>query len=201
MNAPLDTNTLVTQTLLVEHVIGLIKNKNLESSGDHSTSLDHIHNGTRCANDHRGFQFRRTAVGVCRNGRTNEKPRKELSHNLNDTDDLTSQFTSWGQDQGLRCLLHLLRREVETAKDIQHEGGGLSGTRLRLSDQVLRGVAQKQREGSFLDLRWFAEVHRGQSLEDVLISMKSSVQLSSCKEIQSPTIQGRKSSSRSIRGY
>lgn len=171
-NAPLDTNTLITQTLLVEHVIGLIKNKNLESGGNHSTFLDQIHNGTRGTNDHRGFQFRGAAVGVCRNGRTDNKPLKELSHNLNNTDDLTSQFTSRGQDQGLRRLLHLLRGQVETAEDIQHEGGGLSGTRLRLSDQVLRGVVQKQREGSLLNLRWFAEVHRGQTLKDVFISVE-----------------------------
>lgn len=57
----------------------------------------------------------------------------EITDGNDDLLDLGSQFTGWGQDQSLAGL----EVDLDLLEDGYGEGGGLSGTRLRLSNNIV----------------------------------------------------------------
>lgn len=142
VNLRFDTDALIAKTLLVEHVIGLVKNEHFELVGDDSTPLDHVPYGSGSANYNRALQSFGTTLSIGRNSCANNESIKELTHDLDDAKNLTGKLSGRGQDQSLRCLLHFLRGQVDTAQSVQNESGGLSGTGLRLTDQILGRVVQ-----------------------------------------------------------
>lgn len=171
IDSRLDTGTLVTETLLVEHVVGLVKHQDSELSRIHNPPLNHILYSAGGAHHNRAGHSRGASGTIRRNSCTNHQTVEELTHDLDDTNDLTGQLTSRGKNQGLRSLLKLLGTKVETAEDIEDEGGGLASTGLRLANEVLRRVAHEQRQGAFLNLGRLAEAHVRETLGDALIAV------------------------------
>jgi hypothetical protein len=121
---------LITKTLLVKHVVGLVKHQNLQLGGVHNALLDHILHSTWGANHHRAVHPGGASSSVRRDGSANDETVEELTHDLHDTDDLAGQFTGRGQNQGLGGLLGLFGAEVDPAQDVKDEGSGLASTRL-----------------------------------------------------------------------
>lgn len=137
----------------------------------HDALLDHIHNSTRGTDDNGAVHTHGASGGIGRNSSTNDEIVKELTHHLDNADNLTCQLTGRGQDQGLWGLLGLVGGEVETAQNVEDKRGSLAGTRLRLTNKVLRRVAHQQRQGTLLDLGGFAEVHARESLQNARITV------------------------------
>ncbi len=143
VNLRFNTDALIAETLLVEHVVGLVKHEHLELVGNKGTPFNHVPYGSRSANDNGALQSFRTAVSIGRDGCANDESVNELTHDLDDAKNLTGKLSRRGQNQCLRSLLHLLRRQVDTTQSVQNESGGLSGTGLGLADQVLGRVVQQ----------------------------------------------------------
>lgn len=155
----LDTNALIAKALLVEHVVGLVQDQHLELGGVEDASLDHFMDGARSSNHDSSCHPLGTSRSICRDRSSNAKAFKELSHHVDDTDDLTCELTGRSENQGLRGVAHLFSGQIDTAQDIEDEGGSLASSRLGLSDKVLGWVIHQQRKGTLLHLGGFAEVH------------------------------------------
>lgn len=171
----LDTDTLIAKTLLVEHVVGLVQDQHLELGRVEDASLDHFMHGTRGSNHNSSCHPLRASGGICRDRSSNAKAFKELSHHVDDTDDLTCEFTGRSQDQGLRSVAHLFSGQIDTAQDIEDEGGSLASSGLGLSDEVLGWVMHQQRKGTLLHLGGLAEVHGRETLENTRITAQVSL--------------------------
>lgn len=164
-----DTDALVTETLQVQHIVGLVQNKDLQLGRVQDTLLYHLLYSARSADHNRAHQARRTVRSAHRDSSTNDQIFEELTHNRNNTDNLAGELTSWSQNHGLGCVLRLLSGKIDTAQDVENKSGGLSGTGLRLANEVCRRILHQQRQGAFLDLGRFAKIHGGQPLQDAII--------------------------------
>lgn len=99
-NVLLDLEALLTETLLVEHVVGLIDDENLQLTGIKLAALNNVHAGARRADNDRTLDTCRSVDGA-RNGGLYDELRNELTNRLDDVLDLTRQLSSGCKDKGL----------------------------------------------------------------------------------------------------
>lgn len=163
-NILLDLVCLIAETCQVEHVVGLVNNENPELSGVKLAALDGFHDRTGSADDDRALNSHRTVDGTGNSGLNNQLG-DELADSLDDTLDLTGQLTCWGEDEGLG-LLGL--GVIDTRQNGNNECSSLSGSRLRLGNEVARRVSQKEGQCLLLHLGRLFEVHGQQALVDAL---------------------------------
>lgn len=118
-----------------QHLIGLVKHEHLHGVGLEEATLDHVVN-TSWSSDNDLWTILKSLHVVTNGGSTNTCVAlnvHEVTDGDNDLLNLLSQLTSWGKDEGLAAL-HIW---VDLLEDGDREGGGLSGTRLSLSDNVV----------------------------------------------------------------
>lgn len=83
-----DLEALLAETLLVEHVVGLVNNEDLQLARVKLAALDNVHAGARRADDDRALDSGRSVDGT-RDGSLHNQLRDELADGLDDTLDLT----------------------------------------------------------------------------------------------------------------
>lgn len=151
---PLDSHALISETLLVQHVVGFIKNQKLQLANIELLAANDIHNGTWGSNDDGGSD-RFTSRQGAGDGGSHFQIFDESANSHDNTLNLTSKLSARRQSQGLR-LTRL--RPVDSSQDGSDEGSRLSGSRLRLGQHISGRVAQHQRQGLALDLGRLQEV-------------------------------------------
>jgi hypothetical protein len=109
-----DTNALITQALLIKHVVGFIQDENPKLTNIHDTFSNHVLNGAWGANNHGRFDPTRARGGILGNGGFDSKTFHERTHHLHNADNLSGKFSAGCQHQRLRSLLHLLIGKIET---------------------------------------------------------------------------------------
>jgi hypothetical protein len=118
-----------------KHLVGLVKDEHLHAIGLEEATLDHIVDTAGGTDDDLGTVLEGLHV-VTDAGATNAGMTFNV-HEVTDGDDdlldLLSQLTGGSKDQGLA----LLQAGVDLLEDRDGEGGGLAGTRLGLSDNVV----------------------------------------------------------------
>jgi hypothetical protein len=118
-----------------KHLIGLVKNEHLHGVGLEESSLDHVLDTTRGSDDDLGTVLKSLHV-ITNAGTTNAGVAldvHEVTDSNNDLLDLLSQLTGWREDQSLA----LLDVGVKLLKDGNGESGGLSSSRLSLSNNIM----------------------------------------------------------------
>ena len=161
---PLDAETLVTQTLLVKHVVGLVNNKNLQLRGVELLALAKIHDGSRSSHDDAASNTRLARDGAG-NGGLDNQVLAELTNGLNNGLDLAGKLSAGSKQKGLRLMGF---GEVDARKNGKDESGSLSSTGLRLGNHVAGRVGEHQRQALLLDLGGLLEVDGEQATVDSL---------------------------------
>lgn len=132
---------------LAQHLVGLVKGKDLHAVGLQEVSVDHVEHSTGGTDD--DLRARRELGNVLLDGGTTDAGVAVDVHVVtegdNDLLDLLGQFSGRGQDQGLRLLL----AGVDSLQDGDGEGGGLTGTGLSLGNAV--SASDDGHNGSLLD--------------------------------------------------
>ena len=106
----LDTDTLISKTLLIQHVVGLVKDKDFDLVSHQLAAFDHVHSSPGGADN--DLNFKAISIAVCDlrwNSDTRGQPFDEVSHDLNDSKDLTGQLTAWRKYKSLRGVDHIRR--------------------------------------------------------------------------------------------
>jgi hypothetical protein len=126
------TSTLETYR---KHLIGLIKNKHLHRIGLQESSLDHVVDTARSTDNDLGafLQGLHVITDASTTNASMALDIHEIANGDNDLLDLLGQFTGRSQDQSLA----LLDIWVQLLKDGNGESGGLSGSRLCLSNDIV----------------------------------------------------------------
>lgn len=118
-----------------KHLIGLVKNEHLHGIGLQESSLDHVVNTTWGTNN--DLRTILESLHVITNAGSTDTcvalNVHEVTNGDDDLLDLLSQLTGWCKDQSLA----LLNVGVKLLEDRDGESGGLSGTRLSLSNNVV----------------------------------------------------------------
>lgn len=126
-----------------QHLIGLIKDENLNRVGLQRATAQHVVNTTRSADYavdtvnqglHVSLNTSSTNAGVALDAHVVTEGGDNLL-------DLLSQLASGGQNEGLALVLGV----VKLLQDTNCEGGSFSGSRLSLSDDIL--TTKRKREG------------------------------------------------------
>jgi len=118
-----------------KHLIGLIKDEHLHGVGLQESASDHILDTTRGTDNDLGT-FLKSLHVITNAGTTNACMAlnvHKVSNSNNNLLDLLCQFTGGSKDQSLA----LLDVGVELLQDGDGEGGGFSGTRLGLSNNIV----------------------------------------------------------------
>lgn len=123
-----------------KHLIGLVKNKHLHTIGLQESSLDHVVDTTRSADDNLGT-FLKGLHALADASSANASMAfnaHEIADGDNDLLNLLSQLTSGRQDE---CLA-LLDIRVDLLENGNREGRGLASTGLGLRNDIVayRGV-------------------------------------------------------------
>lgn len=117
-----------------QHLISLIEDENLDSIGLQSTALDHVVNTTRSTHNDVDTILKNLHVitddGTADTGMALDI--HEVTNGHNDFLNLLGKLTGGSKDQGLT----LLNAQVDLLEDGDRESGGLSGTGLRLSNNI-----------------------------------------------------------------
>jgi len=109
----LDSKSLFSQTLLIQHVIGLVENEHLDVPRIELLLDDHVHESSRSSDDDvSGDGSGMSVEGVL--DTEEDLNGNELSHRSNDLLDLTSQLSRRSETDSLR----------EEGYDIQKNGEG-----------------------------------------------------------------------------
>lgn len=164
MNSLLDADTLVTQTLLVKHVVGLVNNENLQLRDVKLPAFDKVHDSSRSSHDDAASNTRLARDGTGNSGLDNQIL-AELTDGLDDGLDLAGKLSAGSKQKGLR-LVGL--GQVDAGENGKDESGSLSSTGLRLGDHVAGRVGEHERKALLLDLGRFLEVDGEQTAVDSL---------------------------------
>lgn len=125
-----------------KHLVGLVEDEHLHAVGLEEATLDHVVDTAGSTDDDLGAVLEGLHV-ITDAGAANAGVALNV-HEVTDGDDdlldLLSQLTGGSEDQGLA----LLQAGVDLLEDRDGEGGGLAGTRLGLSDNVVAWVANNQ---------------------------------------------------------
>jgi len=117
-----------------KHLIGLVQDEHLHVVGLEDTALDHVLD-TTWGTDNDVWAILKSLHVVANAGATDTGVALDL-HKVTNGDhdllDLLSQLTGWGENQGLASL----DGWVELLESRDGESGGLSGTRLSLSNDI-----------------------------------------------------------------
>lgn len=168
----LDSLALISKTLLIQHVVGLVQNKNLDTTAVQQLPPDHVHDGTGRTNNDLALKFLIAPAGIG-NGSGDHKAFHVLAHLLNHTHDLTCQFATGRKDKGLRGD----GRQVHAAQHVEGKGRSLASARLRLADKICGRVYEEKRESLLLDLGRLLEAHAIEALEDLRLPNRNMNQL------------------------
>lgn len=118
-----------------QHLVSLIENKHLHRVGLEVSSLNHVLNASRSADD--DLRAIGKSLLVIADRSASDTGVTLDVHEVTDGDDdlldLLRQLTSRGQDQGLA----LLDVWVDLLQDRDRESGRLSGSRLGLSNDIV----------------------------------------------------------------
>lgn len=122
-----------------KHLVGLVEDEHLHAVGLEEATLDHVVDTAGGTDDNLGAVLEGLHV-VTDAGAADAGVALNV-HEVTDSDDdlldLLSQLTGRSENQGLA----LLQAGVDLLEDRDGEGGGLAGTRLGLSDNVVAWVA------------------------------------------------------------
>lgn len=118
-----------------KHLIGLIKNEHLHGVGLQESTLDHILDTTWGTDNDLWslLESLHVITDACTANAGMALDVHEISNGNDDLLNLLSQFTGWGEDQGLA----LLDVGVKLLEDGNRESSGLSGTRLGLRNDIV----------------------------------------------------------------
>lgn len=151
---PLDPHTLFTKALLVEHIVSLVQDKHLELRHVQLPASDDILDSARCSYNNRSPDGLVTSQSAG-NGWGDLEILNEATDGSDNTFNLASQLSTWGQSKGL-WLIGLT--EVDSRQYRGDESSSLARARLGLCKHVPRWIAKHQRKGLALDLGGFEEV-------------------------------------------
>lgn len=118
-----------------QHLIGLIQDEHLDLVGLEVSSVDHVENSTWSTDNNLDTRLEGLDV-ILHGGTTNGSVNSDVQVQTDGVDDvknLLGQLSGWSQDQSLGGLLGV----VNVLQSRDGEGGGLSGTRLGLSQHIL----------------------------------------------------------------
>lgn len=122
-----------------KHLVGLVEDEHLHAVGLEEATLNHVVDTAGGTDDNLGPVLEGLHV-ITDAGATNAGVALNV-HEVTDGDDdllnLLGQLTGRSKNQGLA----LLQAGVDLLEDRDGEGGGLAGTRLGLSDNVVAWVA------------------------------------------------------------
>lgn len=139
-----------------EHLVGLIETEDLDVVRLEGTALDHVEDTSGRADDDVNTLLE-LGHGLADRGSTDGGEALDVhvvSEGDEDLLDLLGELTGRGEDESLG----LLEGNVDRLEDRDREGGGLSGSRLRLRDDVVSG--NDGHDGTLLDGRRTLETVR-----------------------------------------
>lgn len=165
----LDSHALLTQTLLIEHVVGLVENQDAKLRHIELSARNDILDSSRSSHNDGGPDGLITNKST-RDGGGNVQVGDESSDSPDDTLNLARQLSTRGQGEGLG-LLGLA--EVDPRQYRGDEGGSLASARLGLGEHVSRRIAKHQRKRLALDLGGLLEIEGSETSEEVLRSAQS----------------------------
>lgn len=165
-NGILYTNTLLAQTLLVQHVVGLVQHKHFHSRRVERACFDQVKRLAWRADDKVCMHFLSTLQGI--RNRVRRLHRREFAHGLRHIHDLTRKLTRRRQ----RNRLRLINTKVDAREHRQHKRRCLACAGLRLADHIARGVLQKQGERTLLDFGGLCKLHSINAFEQVGVQTK-----------------------------
>ena len=109
-----DPSTLISKTLLIQHIVGLVKDKNFDLVCNELAAFDHVHSSSRGTDNDLNPKTVSTAVWHLRwDCDSRCQPLDEAPHDLNNSQDLTGQLATWRKHKSLRGGKHG-RRIVKT---------------------------------------------------------------------------------------
>lgn len=160
---PFNTHALVSETLLVQHVIGLVNNKDPKLRRVELAASDNIGDRAWRADDDVGLDGL-TAGETTGYGGSDVEPFTEVSNGANYVLDLARELAAGGKSQRLG-LLGL--GEIDTREASNGKSGRLSGPRLGLGEEMLRRIAEHDRDTGTLDLGWLVVAQGEKTLQDL----------------------------------
>lgn len=132
-----------------QHLIGLIKNEHLHVVGLEGTTVDHVKDTTGGTDNNLGTVSEDlhviTDVGTSDTGVASDL--HEVTEGDDNLLDLLGQLAGGGEDQGLALGVG----EIQLLEGRDREGGGLSGTRLSLGNDIM--ALDNGENGTLLDGR------------------------------------------------
>ncbi len=164
LDQPFYSHALVAKTLLVEHVVRLVQDKNSQLRDIQLPATNDVHDRARRANNDASADRLATREGT-RNRRGDLEVLDETANSSDDTLNLASEFSARGQNQRLG-LLGLT--EVDPRQYRGNERSRLASSGLRLCQHVSRGIAKHQGQRLALDLGRLQEFESQEALEDGL---------------------------------
>ena len=160
---PFDPHTLVTKALLVQHVIGLVNNKDPELGGVELPAPDNISNRARRPDDDVCLDSL-PAGEAARHSGSYVEPFTEMSDCADHVLDLARELSAGGEGQ---CLGLVGLIEIDARQTSDGESSSLSRSRLGLGEEVLRRVAEHDRNPGALDLGWLMIAKGEEALQDL----------------------------------
>ena len=165
----LDTNALISKAGLVQHVVGLVEDKDFNLVSHQLAAFDHVHGSSRGADNN--LSLEPISIAVCDlRGDSNStlQTLDEVSHDLDDSEDLTGQLAAWRKYKSLRGVDHRVRI-VKTRQNVKNKCCCLSSARLRLSNHVDGRITKQEGKSFLLNLRRLGETHVINAFENVFI--------------------------------
>eukprot|EP00049_Salpingoeca_infusionum_P017060 m.351640 g.351640 ORF g.351640 m.351640 type:complete len:356 (+) comp16299_c0_seq1:1899-2966(+) len=148
-----------------KHLIGLIEHKQLDGLWVEVTRLNEMVHTTWGTDNDLGAILQGTDVidDWTTTNAVHDVDLEVVAESKHDALDLLGQLTGWGHDKSL----HLAQVRVDGLKHRDGEGGGLTGTRLRLGDHI--ATLEAWLDGTLLDGRWALETVSVDTAEKVVL--------------------------------
>jgi hypothetical protein len=160
----LDPKALVPESLLIQHVVSLIKDKDAELRDIQLSASNDIHHCTWSTDNDTssdGFSARECA----RDRSSNLLILDKATYGVNNSFNLSRQFSARCKSKSLGLVRFA---EVNSRQYRGHKGSGFASARLRLRQHVSRRIAKHQRKRSSLYLGGLQEVKAEESLQNIL---------------------------------
>ena len=165
----LDPNALISKAGLVQHIVGLVEDKDFNLVSHQLAAFNHIHGSSRGADNNLSLESLSIAVWDLRwDSNSTLQTLNEVSHDLDDSEDLTGQLAAWRKYKSLGSVDHSVRI-VKARQYVENKSCCLSGARLRLSNHVDGRITKQEGKSFLLNLGRLGETHVINAFENIFI--------------------------------